>query len=104
MGLHLSKENWQEEIAASSLPESLKDLVRSLVTGAFSCSIPLVALEPVAEPLISLVREHLQDTIWIGYLCFNVMIFVPKDKEKRRSVFMLIPSYPDGKLMRPAEI
>ncbi len=103
MELHLSKDNWWQEIEDNKdLPQPLKGLLRSLISATKGNLIPPDA----SEDLVRLAKKHLQDTlIWIGErLCYSVMVYVPKDKKKGRTFFLLACCYPDGELKRLSEL
>lgn len=103
MELHLSKDNWRDEIKDNDdLPNEMQALLMNLIQAEQENLIP-----PMADGyLIKLAKEHLQDAIWIDgrQFCYSIMVFVPENTETGRTFFQLVPRFPWGELKRLSEL
>lgn len=99
--IRLSRNNWWKELEQKDLPQDIVMLLRELI-GSHMKS----AILPEAKPrLIALAKDCLSKGIWIGDSeFFDVMVYMPEDKVKYRSFFVLVPKWSGGELKRLAEL
>ncbi|NCN07416.1 hypothetical protein GW933_01845 [Candidatus Falkowbacteria bacterium] len=98
MILRLSEVDWQSGL--SGLPAGLAGLMKDIIVAMVNNYNPITA----TNRSIELVKNHLQDEIWLGEKMYRLMVYVPYDGSTHRSVFILIPSYPYGVIKRLEEV
>ncbi len=100
--LKLTVSEWWREldrlIKDGTIPTELGMCLKSLVGAHFTKSIPPAA----SHHLVELAKIHLGGGIELSDSAldklYDVMVFVPDDKEINRSFFLLVPKYPGGQL------
>lgn len=98
--------HWHNDIGnqsdRSGWPGELVAMVRGLVSATTHHMIT-----PAASPhLIGLAKVHLANPIALGEKVYSLAVYVPDqgEEERRRTFFVLIPSYPGGKIKRLEEL
>ncbi len=93
-----SEEHWSK-LMSYGLPVGLTHLIGELIL-----TITNNSQRPDATPeLIALAKEYLGVGLKLesetGYRLYEVMVYLPKDTEVRRSFFTLVHVWPEGKLV-----